>query len=48
MSSKIEIPKIFWKYYDLYRRKVITLEVFSLKTGISKDRILIYLEEISP
>lgn len=30
------IPKIFWAFYDLYRRKQITLDEFSQKTNIAK------------
>lgn len=41
------IPKIFWKYYDLYRRRVITIEDYSLLTGLSKNRLSEYLHEIS-
>lgn len=44
--SEIVLPKMFWKYYDLYTRKVITLEEFVVKTGIEKDTILIYLASI--
>ena len=43
----MEIPKIFWKYFDLFRRKQITLEVFSAKTGLPKEDILCYLKDIS-
>ena len=28
MTEK-EIPKIFWKYYDLYRREKIDISLFS-------------------
>ncbi len=30
-----DIPKIFWKYFDLYRRKRITLTQYSENTGLS-------------
>lgn len=40
------IPKIFWKYYDLYRRNKINLEEFSQKTGLTKTEIEAYLKEI--
>ncbi len=43
----MEIPKSFWKYYDMYRRKKISLQEFSLKANISIDLLLIYLQEIS-
>lgn len=41
-----EIPKIFWKYYDLYRRKQLTLEVFSEKTHLTEQQIMSYLSEL--
>lgn len=47
MNKKINIPKIFWKYYDLYRRNRITLNEYSLFTKISKETLLIYLQEVS-
>ena len=40
------IPKSFWKYYDLYRRKKITMEEFSQRTGLTKTEIEAYLKEI--
>lgn len=42
-----EIPKIFWKYYDLYRRGIITIKDYSLLTGFSKNSLSEYLREIS-
>lgn len=27
-------PKAFWKYYDLYRRKQITLDEYAVMTGL--------------
>lgn len=42
----MEIPKIFWAYYDLYRRKKITLAEFSQKTKLSSSRIKRYIKEI--
>lgn len=44
--NTIEIPKIFWKYFDSYRRKQLTLEEFSLATGLSKSLLEIILSEI--
>ena len=41
------IPNIFWKYYDLFRRKQLSLEEFSEKAGLEKDTILLYLQKIS-
>ena len=43
----MEIPKIFWAFYDLFRRKQITLSQFSEKTELSKDEITHFLKEIS-
>ena len=43
----MEIPKIFWAFYDLFRRKEITLTQFSEKTGLSKENIFYILKEIS-
>lgn len=41
-----EVPKIFWKYYDLFRRNLINLDVFSEKTALQQDTLLFYLREI--
>ena len=30
-----EIPKIFWKYYDSYRRGIIDFNNFAAKSGLS-------------
>ena len=40
-------PKCFWRYYDLYRRKGITLAEFSQKAGLTGAIILQYIEEIN-
>ena len=40
------IPKIFWAFYDLYRRKQITLDEFSQKTNIAKKNLQKYLQQI--
>lgn len=42
----IEIPKIFWKYYDLFRRNKITLSEFSSLSCLSITDIQLFLEEI--
>jgi len=42
----IEIPMIFWKYYDQYRRKLISIDVFSTLTKLSKKELRRYLREI--
>ena len=38
-----EPPKTFWKYYDLFRRKQITLEQFSQLSKITIDELHFYL-----
>lgn len=43
----MDIPKIFWAYYDLFRRKQITLAQFSEKSGLSMEEITRILKEIS-
>ncbi len=43
----MEIPKIFWAYYDLFRRKQLTLAQFSQKTGLAKEEVTRILKEIS-
>ena len=40
------IPKVFWKYYDLFRRKQITLSQFSKETALSEEQLLRFLQEI--
>ena len=32
-------PKAFWKYYDLYRRKQITLDEYAVMTGLAPSAI---------
>lgn len=44
--SEIDIPKVFWKYYDLYRRKKITLIGFAEKTKCSPSLIMCYMERL--
>ena len=49
MNEKIvkdDIPKIFWKYYDLFRRKKITLSQYSNNTGLPVSDIEKFLREI--
>ena len=46
MSKNMEIPKIFWAFYDLFRRKQLTLSQFSEKTGLTKEEIAHFLKEI--
>ena len=42
----VEIPKIFWKYYDLFRRNKISLLEFSSLSCLSIPFIRLILEEI--
>lgn len=44
--SCLEIPNIFWKYYDLFRRKKITLDEFCALTSLTKEQIEAFLREI--
>ena len=44
-QTTVDVPKIFWKYYDLYRRKKITLTQYSEKTGLSISAIEGFLRE---
>lgn len=41
-----EPPKIFWKYYDLYRRKKISLHEYAIATGLSAFVIRHYLHDV--
>lgn len=41
-----EPPKVFWKYYDLYRRKRISLKEYAAATGLSAFAIRHYLKNI--
>ncbi len=40
------IPKIFWKYYDLYRRKKITIFEFSEQSKLKTTELYRYLKLI--
>lgn len=42
-----ELPKIFWKYYDEYRRKKISLKEYSELTGIKENQLKIYVSKTS-
>ena len=44
-STTEEIPKIFWRLFDLYRRKEITLAQYSEKTGLSILTLKKFLRE---
>lgn len=45
-AKQIEIPKKFWKYYDLYRRGKMTIEEFSNQSGLTISDLLLYLSSI--
>lgn len=45
-SQDDEIPKIFWKYYDLYRRKKMTIQEYGENTGLQIENIRYYLMQI--
>ena len=42
----LEPPKVFWKYYDLYRRKRISLSEYAAATGLSAFVIRRFLENV--
>lgn len=44
MNEYIDIPPIFWKYYDLYRRGKIDLLQFAELSDISERTLNIYLK----
>lgn len=44
-STTEEIPKIFWRFFDLYRRKEITLAQYSEKTSLSIPTLKKFLRE---
>jgi len=43
----MNIPKIFWKYYDLYRRKMITLSEYATLSGIRIEMLTEYLDDVT-
>lgn len=42
----VEPPKVFWKYYDLYRRKRISLSEYAAATGLSAFSIRHFLKNV--
>ena len=40
----MDAPNAFWKYYDLFRRKKITLLDFSQLSGLQTSQIVYILE----
>lgn len=45
-SETLEPPKVFWKYYDLYRRKRISLSEYAAATGLSAFAIRHFLKNV--
>lgn len=45
-TSANDIPKIFWKYFDLYRRKKITLAQYVEMTGLTCLEVRAFLNTI--
>lgn len=43
VSVNSDIPNIFWKYYDLFRRNQISIRKYSELTGIRTQTIVKYL-----
>lgn len=41
-----DIPKVFWKYFDLYRRKLITLREYARLSGIEEEVLVSYLNVV--
>ena len=41
------IPNVFWKYYDLYRRKQISLEEFVSLSQLTKSEIQAFLKKLA-
>lgn len=44
--ESIDPPKVFWKYYDLYRRKRISLSEYTAATGLSAFAIRHFLKNV--
>lgn len=42
----VDPPKVFWKYYDLYRRKRISLSEYAAATGLSAFSIRHFLKNV--
>ncbi len=45
-AETLEPPKVFWKYYDLYRRKKISLSEYAAATGLSAFAIRHFLKNV--
>ncbi len=46
-SDNDEIPIAFWKHYDNYRRGIISISMFSEKSGLSPKSLRRYLFQIN-
>lgn len=45
-TQPMEIPKEFWKYYDLFRRGKIDIEEFSKQSELAIEDLARYLSYI--
>ena len=45
-NKRVEPPKAFWKFYDLYRRKQISLQQFSQLSGLSLHEVQVFLKAL--
>ena len=45
-TMKIDIPKIFWKHFDLFRRGKLSLSDFSNLFGLAESELLRFLTNI--
>ena len=45
-AETLEPPKVLWKYYDLYRRKRISLSEYAAATGLSAFAIRHFLKNV--
>lgn len=46
-TESVKIPNVFWKFFDLYRRKVISIEDFSLNSGLSVSELQMFLDLVA-
>lgn len=46
-TESVKIPNVFWKFFDLYRRKVISIEDFSLNSGITVYELHVFLDLVT-
>lgn len=45
-ASDYDIPKIFWKYFDSFRRGKLSLSDFSQMSGIKEQTLLDLLQKL--